>query len=749
MAQQARVNAVLNSTSQPGRVVEWPSTGNRHSYCSEIYNTNVFTLKAMQESLPKPIYQKYLQQIKGRTPLDRGTADAIAHAVRVWAMDRGATHFTHWFQPQTGTTAEKHDSFLTLKVNNHDGIEQSTPIDAFSGSQLLQSEPDASSFPSGGMRSTFEARGYTIWDTTSPMFLRHGPHKTTILYIPSVFISYNGEALDEKTILLRSTEALSSAAVKLLHLIGEKDTKSVTATLGTEQEYFLIDRALYNLRPDLKTTGRTLLGQVPPKHQQLDDHYFGQVPSRVLACMSETELELYKLGVPIKTRHNEVAPNQFEMAPIFEEASVAVDHNLLLMETLHQVAHRHKLKVLFHEKPFKGVNGSGKHCNWSMFTDSGDNLLEPTRNPETNYRFLLFLVATLDALYKHAGLLRASIASASNEHRLGANEAPPGIVSAFLGDHLTDVLDAVEENREVKSFSQPHLTTVKVGGTVLDLKVSTLPQIARDLTDRNRTSPFAFTGNKFEFRAVGSKQSPSFPVVLLNAAVAASLELVTAALTKQMGSKAAPSVEDIIVVVRGFIKSSKPVRFEGNNYSQEWIDEAARRGLPNIKSCPLAFKQLLEPQHLELLVSQGIMTEIEVKSRYHILVEKYVKDLVIEGNTLKTMTFNGVLPAIYQYRKDLAESILAQKQIGYDVSKLPEKITLDKIFVLTSELHTAGENLASLIDKINDADEHTQADLVSTELIALMEKVRTTTDLLENLMTDKYWPFPKYSELMF
>ncbi|OAJ43340.1 hypothetical protein BDEG_26707 [Batrachochytrium dendrobatidis JEL423] len=703
MAQQARVNAVLNSTSQPGRVVEWPSTGNRHSYCSEIYNTNVFTLKAMQESLPKPIYQKYLQQIKGRTPLDRGTADAIAHAVRVWAMDRGATHFTHWFQPQTGTTAEKHDSFLTLKVNNHDGIEQSTPIDAFSGSQLLQSEPDASSFPSGGMRSTFEARGYTIWDTTSPMFLRHGPHKTTILYIPSVFISYNGEALDEKTILLRSTEALSSAAVKLLHLIGEKDTKSVTATLGTEQEYFLIDRALYNLRPDLKTTGRTLLGQVPPKHQQLDDHYFGQVPSRVLACMSETELELYKLGVPIKTRHNEVAPNQFEMAPIFEEASVAVDHNLLLMETLHQVAHRHKLKVLFHEKPFKGVNGSGKHCNWSMSTDSGDNLLEPTRNPETNYRFLLFLVATLDALYKHAGLLRASIASASNEHRLGANEAPPGIVSAFLGDHLTDVLDAVEENREVKSFSQPHLTTVKVGGTVLDLKVSTLPQIARDLTDRNRTSPFAFTGNKFEFRAVGSKQSPSFPVVLLNAAVAASLELVTAALTKQMGSKAAPSVEDIIVIVRGFIKSSKP----------------------------------------------GIMTEIEVKSRYHILVEKYVKDLVIEGNTLKTMTFNGVLPAIYQYRKDLAESILAQKQIGYDVSKLPEKITLDKIFVLTSELHTAGENLASLIDKINDADEHTQADLVSTELIALMEKVRTTTDLLENLMTDKYWPFPKYSELMF
>ncbi|KAH6571637.1 hypothetical protein BASA62_003782 [Batrachochytrium salamandrivorans] len=718
MTQQARVNALLNSTSQPGRVVEWPSTSNRPSYCSEIFNNNVFTLKAMQLTLPKPIFNCYLQQIKGRSPLDKSTADAIAHAVRIWAMDRGATHFTHWFQPQTGTTAEKHDSFLTLKTSNHDGIEESTAIDAFSGSQLLQSEPDASSFPSGGMRSTFEARGYTIWDTTSPMFLRPGPHKTTILYIPSVFISYNGEALDEKTILLRSTESLSNAAVKLLHLIGEKSCKNVTSTLGTEQEYFLIDRSLYNLRPDLKITGRTLLGQVPPKHQQLEDHYFGQVPSRVLACMSETELELYKLGVPIKTRHNEVAPNQFEMAPIFEEASVAVDHNLLLMETLHQVAHRHKLKVLFHEKPFKGVNGSGKHCNWSMSTDSGDNLLEPTRNPETNYRFLLFLVATLDALYKHAGLLRASIASASNEHRLGANEAPPGIVSAFLGDHLTEVLNAIEEKREVKSFSQPHLTTVKVGGTVLDLKL--VP-----------SSP------------------PSFPVVLLNSAVAASISLVTEALSKQMGSKDVPSTEDILTVVRTFIQSSKPVRFEGNNYSQEWIDEAARRGLPNIQSCPLAFKQLLEPAHLGLLVSQGIMTEAEVNSRYHILVEKYVKDLVIEGNTLTTMTFNGVLPAIYQYRKDLADSLVAQKSIGYDISVAPEKKTLDKLVELTSNLFETGEHLTSLIDKINASEESLQAEIASKELVPLMEKVRTITDSLENLVTDKYWPFPKYSELMF
>lgn len=661
----------------------------------------------------------------------------------------GATHFTHWFQPQTGTTAEKHDSFLTLKTVVHNGLEETSPIDAFSGSQLLQSEPDASSFPNGGMRTTFEARGYTIWDTTSPMFLRPGPHKTAVLYIPSVFISYNGEALDEKTVLLRSSEALSNAAVKLLQLLGDKESKRVYATLGTEQEFFLIDRALYGLRPDLKIAGRTLLGVVPPKHQQLEDHYFGQVPSRVLAAMSETELECYKLGVPIKTRHNEVAPNQFEMAPIFEEASVAVDHNLVLMETLHQVAHRHKLKVLFHEKPFKGVNGSGKHCNWSMSTDTGDNLLEPTLNPEKNFRFLLFLVATLDAVYKHGGLLRSSIASASNEHRLGANEAPPGIVSAFLGDHLTEVLNSIEENRDVRNFSQPHLQTVKVGGTVLDLKVSTLPQIARDLTDRNRTSPFAFTGNKFEFRAVGSKQSPSFPIVLLNAAVAASINLVTEALTKQKGSKPEPSIDDVLVVVRQFIKASKNIRFEGNNYSQEWVDEAAKRGLPNIKACPVAFKQLLEKSSIQLLTSQGIMTESEVQSRYHILLEKYVKDLVIEGNALKTMIFQGVLPAVFAYRKDLADSIVAQKTIGIDIAASPEKTTLDALTGLTVSLKKAGDKLGSLIDKINAADEETQGQLASVELTVVMEEVRTITDALENLSADKYWPFPKYTELLF
>lgn len=756
MAQHARVQAVLENTSRQARNVAWPlKQDGRHQYISEIYNSQVFTFRKLQEALPKTVYARFIQQIKvlcltqGRQALDKATADAIAHAVRIWAMDNGATHFTHWFQPQTGTTAEKHDSFLTLKTTIVNGVEETTAIDAFSGSQLLQAEPDASSFPNGGTRTTFEARGYTIWDTTAPMFLRNGPHGTSVLYIPSVFISYNGDALDEKTILLRSSETLSTAAVKLLNLLGDKETKRVYSTLGTEQEFFLIDRNIYNLRPDLKICGRTLVGTIPPKHQQLEDHYFGQMPSRVLATLSETELELYKLGAPVKTRHNEVAPNQFEMAPIFEEASVAVDHNLVLMETLHQVAHRHKLKVLYHEKPFKGVNGSGKHCNWSMSTDSGDNLLEPTVKPETNYRFLLMLVATLDGLQKHGGLLRASIASASNEHRLGAQEAPPGIISAFLGEHLSEVLDAVEQSREVKNFSQPHLTTVKVGGTVLDVKVNTLPQIARDLTDRNRTSPFAFTGNKFEFRAVGSKQSPSFPVVLINAAVAASINAITLALEKQKGTKALPSEEDILSVIRGVIKSSKAVRFEGNNYSDEWKAEAEKRGLPNIKSAPEAFKQLINPKHSSLLTSLGIMTETEVNARYHILCEKYAKDLVIEAGTLKGMVQQSILPACFAYRKELADTLSSLKSVGIDVSTTAEKTILERLGPQVSALLQALDGLTKGLDEMHSVDESEQAVYANAVLVPGMDAVRSVADVLEGCVADKHWPFPKYLELLF
>ncbi|KAI9341035.1 glutamine synthetase type III N terminal-domain-containing protein [Zopfochytrium polystomum] len=754
MAQSARLSAYQETVHRPNRDITWPqvtaSNGTiRNKYPSEVFGQDVFGTAALSNSLPKPVYNRFIQQIQGRQQLDRPTADAVAHAVRVWAMDRGATHFTHWFQPQTGTTAEKHDSFLTLKTTFVNGFEQTHAIDAFSGGQLLQSEPDASSFPNGGMRSTFEARGYTVWDTTSPMFIRRGPHGTAVLYIPSVFISYNGEALDEKTILLRSSEVLSNAAVRLLRALGDTETKRVSTTLGTEQEFFLIDRALYNLRPDLKITGRTLIGVPPPKHQQLEDHYFGQIPSRVLAAISEAEYELIKIGVPVKTRHNEVAPNQFEMAPIFEESSVAVDHNLVTMEVLHQVAHRHKLKVLFHEKPFKGVNGSGKHANWSMSTDAGDNLLDPTLKPETNYRFLLFLVATLDAVHKHGGLLRAGIASASNEHRLGANEAPPGIVSAFLGDHLNEVLNAIEENRSVKNFSRPHLQTVKVGGTVLDLKVSTLPTISRDLTDRNRTSPFAFTGNKFEFRAVGAKQSPSLPVVLLNSAVAASINAVTDALLAAKGSKPELTEDDILAVVKKFIKDSKNIRFEANNYSDDWVKEAERRGLPNIKSCPVAFKQLLEPKNRQLLTSLGIFTEDELNSRYHILVEKYAKDLLIEGNTLKNMITSGVLPGAYAYRKDLAESLNSQKNVGVDLSDAPELETLKTLTTLTADLKKAADHLQAVIDKVEALHDEEQGEVAGKELTAALEEVRSKSDTLEKHVADKYWPYPKYTELLF
>ncbi|KAJ3241592.1 hypothetical protein HDU81_000131 [Chytriomyces hyalinus] len=746
MSQSARLSALQENVERSNRNIDWPNINDRHMYPSEVFGLDVFDRKTMAGTLPKPVFQAFSKQVQGHRQLDRPTADAVAHAVRIWAMNKGATHFTHWFQPQTGTTAEKHDSFLTLKSQIIDGQEEIYAIDAFSGGQLLQSEPDASSFPNGGIRSTFEARGYTIWDPVSPMFIRRGPHGTAVLYIPSVFISYNGEALDEKTILLRSSEVISKATVGLLRALGDNETQRVTTTLGCEQEFFLIDRALYNLRPDLKIAGRTLIGVPPPKHQQLEDHYFGQIPSRVLACIAEAEYELARIGVPVKTRHNEVAPNQFEVAPIFEEASIAVDHNLATMEVLHQVAHRHKLKVLFHEKPFKGVNGSGKHANWALQTDSGENLLDPTSTPETNYRFLLVLVAILDAMYKHGDLLRASIASASNEHRLGANEAPPAIVSAFLGDHLSEVLNSIEEKRPIADFSQPHLQGVSVGGTTLDLKISSMPPIARDLTDRNRTSPFAFTGNKFEFRAVGSKQSPSFPVVLLNAAVAKSLQLVTEAVKKAQGKKAAPSDEDLLSVIRTFAASSKKVRFEGNGYSDEWIVEAEKRGLPNIKSCPAAFKRLLMDHNKQLLTSLGILSAAELTSRYHILLEKYAKDLLIEANTLRSLIVNGVLPAAFTYRKELADSINSQKNAGVDA--VPEKKLLSTLTKGSIALQESSASLEALISKIESLDEESQGETAGKELTVAMEDVRDKSDALEKQIADKYWPYPKYTELL-
>lgn len=514
--------------------------------------------------------------------------------------------------------------------------------------------------------------------------------------------------------------------------------------MGTEQEYFLIDRALYTLRPDLKITGRTLLGGLPPRHQQLEDHYFGKIPTRVLAAISEAEYELARLGVPIKTRHNEVAPAQFEVAPIFEEAMLAVDHNMLTMDVIHRVAHRHKLKVLFHEKPFRGVNGSGKHCNWSLSTDQGDNLLDPTATPENNLRFLVFLVAVLKAVYDHGDLLRAGIASASNDHRLGAHEAPPGIISVFLGSQLNEVLNAVEEDRPVNIGTQLH--DVRVKGTVLDLKVASLPNIARDLTDRNRTSPFAFTGNKFEFRAVGSKQSVSFPVTLLNSAVASSLTEIRDALNKQKGDKEIASKEDILAVVRDYIKKSKPIRFEGDNYSEEWVKEAANRGLPNIVKSPDAFKRLLRKENVDMLINTGVFTDAELNSRYHILVEKYCKDVTIEAQTLLTMVTQQVLPAAFQYRRDLAEAASFMKNVGVESS--PEINLLNELTPLVSGLQSEVNNLKSILEKINEIEDLDKLAEASSELVLVsMNKVREFADDLERMVSDKLWPLPKYTEL--
>ncbi|PIA15756.1 glutamine synthetase/guanido kinase [Coemansia reversa NRRL 1564] len=753
-AYELRKSALVAAATTSGkREIEYPRKADgKPKYPSEIYGENVFTLKTMAKALPKPIFASFLKQRRGRQNLDKTTADSIAHAVRVWAMDRGATHYTHWFQPQTGTTAEKHDAFLSLLSNFTPGGEEVTPIDLFSGSQLLQSEPDASSFPSGGMRSTFEARGYTIWDTSSSMYVQRGPNGTSILYIPSVFISYNGDALDEKTGLLRSTEVLSRAACELVNLLEpEAHVGHVHTTLGTEQEFFLVDRAMYALRQDLKITGRTLVGQLPPRHQQLEDHYFGRIPSRVMRAISELELECLRLGIPIKTRHNEVAPAQFEVAPIFEEASVAVDHNLLTMDVLHKVAHRHNLRVLYHEKPFKGVNGSGKHCNWAIATDRGENLLDPTVRPETNYRFILFLLAVLRALQEHAPLLRLSISSSSNEHRLGAQEAPPGIISAFLGDQLNEVLDAIEEDRPLKNFSVPQFQSIKVGGTVLDVKVAGLPHIARDLTDRNRTSPFAFTGNKFEFRAVGSKQSPSFPVAVLNCAVTAAVREIADALREQMGSKPRLSDEDKLTVIRKYITLTKPVRFEGDNYSAEWVTEAERRGLPNIRSAPEAFAYLLKEKHMTMLTrTTGIFSEGELRSRYHILNERYAKDIIIEAETLKTIVGQQILPAAFEYRKSLAESAAALKTVAVDCD--PEVEILEQLAPLVATLQKEYRVLVDVTAHIvadgesGEANAHAQA--AYDQLVPVIARVRDAADELEATVADKYWPLPKYTELL-
>jgi glutamine synthetase len=704
---------------------------------SEYFGINTFGHRQMRDKLPKDVYAKLIDAIRHGKKLDVEIAPIVARTIKEWALEHGVTHFTHWFQPQTGLTAEKHDAFLSFDDSGQ-------PVESFSGSQLVQSEPDASSFPSGGLRATWEARGYTAWNPASPVFIAEWAGVKT-LCIPSVFIGYNGEALDEVTPLLRSSDALCDKAIELLELLGDKGVHRVYTTLGPEQEYFLIDRAHFALRPDFVMTGRTLLGAPPPRGQQLEDHYFGGIPERIQACIAEVEEELYKLGVPIVTRHNEVAPSQFEMAPRFEETDLGVDHNQLVMATLRRVALRHDLQALLHEKPFAGINGSGKHCNWSISVYAenseldGLNLLKPGKTPHQNVRFLLFLAAVLQGVHKHAGLLRASIASSGNEHRLGANEAPPAIISAFMGSGLTSVIEDIIEGKTSPANAEE---------AMIQLGIEKLPDIAKDNTDRNRTSPFAFTGNKFEFRAVGSSASIAFPVAMLNAAVAEACGELADELREEM--KKTSKVDDAVLkVVRKAFKESTPVRFEGNNYAEEWVKEAEDRGLLNLRRTPESLAQLVTKQSRGLLTSLGIFTEEEIDSRYHVRLERYIKDMLIELHTLREMVDTLVLPAAYEYAGQLSEAAAHAKTAGIKV--IPQVQAADRVGELISELESARTKLLKAMEKAEKmhADPEKLAQFLTSEGADRMAEVRAASDALEGVVSDDMWPLPKYREMLF
>lgn len=703
---------------------------------SEFYGQNTFDTQRLKEKLPKDVFKKLISTIQTGSKLELEVANAVAQAVKEWALLKGVTHYTHWFQPQTGLTAEKHDAFVTMEDGGR-------VLEKFSGSQLVQSEPDASSFPSGGMRTTFEARGYAAWDPSSPMFIMDGPGSKT-LCIPSIFISYHGDALDEKTGLLRSMDVISKKVTELLHLLGEKDVLRVVPTLGIEQEYFLIDRAFYTMRPDLLMSGRTLVGGQPPKGQQLEDHYFGSIPARVLAFMSESEHELYKLGVPIKTRHNEVAPSQFESAPIFEEANIATDHNQIVMEVLKKVGIRHGFQTLLHEKPFAGVNGSGKHNNWSMQIESnnldlhGENLLEPGKTPHENLRFLLVLAGILKGVHKHAGVLRASIASSGNDHRLGANEAPPAIISMFLGEMLTKIMNDIEAGNIAEGGSAEK--------AVLSLGLDKLPEVLKDNTDRNRTSPFAFTGNKFEFRAVGSSANTAFPVTAVNAAVADGISMVID-LLKSKGIKGGTDNAKIFEVLKEVAKETKAIRFEGNGYSEEWVTEAKSRGLLNLRKSPEALKELTQKGAIELFTKLNIFSEAELHSRFHVRLERYIKNMQIEVDCLKQMFDTQILPAAYIYHGVLAKAAADAKAVGV---KPPQISTLTRLSDLIEGAKAKRSNLDDFSSKSEAThDEFKKSEMYATNVAEVMLGLRELCDEMESIISDDFWPLPKYREMLF
>src|SRR6187431_2847068 len=693
---------------------------------ADIFGSRVFTDKLQKERLPKSVYQALRRTITQGESLDLSVADAVAGAVKDWAVEHGATHYTHWFQPLTGITAEKHDSFLSP---NGEG----KTVQEFRGKELIKGEPDASSFPSGGMRSTFEARGYTAWDPTSPPWL-HMHRNGVTLVIPTAFVSWTGEALDKKTPLLRSMEAVSKEAVRVLKLFGSK-AERVFATCGPEQEYFLIDSNFYFARPDLINAGRTLFGAKPPKGQEMEDQYFGSIPARVLACMSEVETELYKVGVPMKTRHNEVAPSQYEIAPVFENANVAADHQMMTMETLKHVATKYGLACLLHEKPFAGVNGSGKHNNWSLSDEFGNNLLSPGDTPHDNMQFLVFCAAVLRAVDRWQGLLRASIASAGNDHRLGANEAPPAILSIFLGDMLTDIFEQIEKGA-AKSTKQ--------GGT-LDSGASVLPKLPRDAGDRNRTSPFAFTGNKFEFRAVSSGQNISFPNTALNAAMADALDSVATEL-EAATAKGEDLNKAVAKLLTKIIKEHKRIIFNGNNYAPEWEKEAGKRKLLNLKNTVDALPELVTKDAVALLEKYRILNEREIHARYEIFLESYNKTINIEGQLMVLMANRYILPAAIEYQKQVGQTLAAVKAGG--AKSTQGKKLLGTYTKLADKLKVETDALAVLLEHSGgSAEKH--AKFMRDKVVPAMAKLRETGDSIEVLTPHSLWPLPTYREMLF
>ncbi len=720
-ARQDAITAVTNYRSN-GQALDF-----RETPSGALFASNVFSDKAMKDRLPKSVYKALQRTIKFAEKLDASVADAVASAMKDWAIERGATHYAHVFYPLTGLTAEKHDSFLNP---SDDG----SALAEFSGKELIQGEPDASSFPSGGIRATFEARGYTAWDPTSPAYILENPNGTT-LCIPTAFCSWTGEALDKKTPVLRSMQALNKQAQRILKLFGHSNTSPVTATAGPEQEYFLIDRNFYFARPDLIATGRTLYGARPPKGQEFEDHYFGAIPERVLACMLETERELYKLGVPVKTRHNEVAPAQYEVAPVYENANVATDHQQMIMLTLQRVAQKYGMACLLHEKPFAGINGSGKHVNWSLGCNVG-NLLEPGENPHDNAQFLVFCAAVIRAVHLHADLLRMAVAFSGNDHRLGANEAPPAIISIFLGDQLADVFQQVEKGGATSS---------KQAGT-LTIGVDTLPPLPKHAGDRNRTSPFAFTGNKFEFRAVGSSQSIAGPLVVLNTIVAESLDYIASALEKATGGDPGKLNAAVQKVLQDVVKEHKAVIFNGDNYSSEWHEEAARRGLPNLRNTVEALPALISKKSVELFGKYGVLSERELHSRYDIYVERYCKDINTETQAALSIAKTMILPAAYRYQGELASTAASLKAA---LGGNPDLTTLKTVTQLVGELEKSITDLEAASSKHGHGDLLAEAKHFQVEVIPAMKAVREVSDKLETIVADDLWPLPTYREMLF